>query len=227
MKYTATPDKDDPLVLILERIPGAMNIEEVDGFFTALICSPDMVMPSVYLPEILGESINEGSFFADEQEVKSFYMLLMELWNSSADVLYKGDIPPPILCQDDDGNVYGNDWALGFMRGVQLAGGAWHELLQDDDKGGLLLPMLILAHEHDPDPEYRPYGEEVVTPEMREKAIIGMVAAVPAIYNYFKEHRRLSRGVIQRSQPKTGRNDPCPCGSGKKYKKCCNDVVIH
>jgi len=24
-----------------------------------------------------------------------------------------------------------------------------------------------------------------------------------------------------RSQPKIGRNDPCPCGSGKKYKKCC------
>ena len=23
------------------------------------------------------------------------------------------------------------------------------------------------------------------------------------------------------SQPKIGRNDPCPCGSGKKYKKCC------
>ncbi len=25
----------------------------------------------------------------------------------------------------------------------------------------------------------------------------------------------------QREQPKTGRNEPCPCGSGKKYKKCC------
>jgi len=24
-----------------------------------------------------------------------------------------------------------------------------------------------------------------------------------------------------REQPKVGRNDPCPCGSGKKYKKCC------
>ncbi|MBX3418050.1 MAG: SEC-C domain-containing protein [Pirellulaceae bacterium] len=24
-----------------------------------------------------------------------------------------------------------------------------------------------------------------------------------------------------RSGPKVGRNDPCPCGSGKKYKKCC------
>ena len=28
------------------------------------------------------------------------------------------------------------------------------------------------------------------------------------------------------SQSKTGRNDPCPCGSGKKYKKCCIDKLI-
>jgi preprotein translocase subunit SecA len=26
---------------------------------------------------------------------------------------------------------------------------------------------------------------------------------------------------VQREMPKVGRNDPCPCGSGKKYKKCC------
>ncbi|MDD5309763.1 MAG: SEC-C metal-binding domain-containing protein [Deltaproteobacteria bacterium] len=25
----------------------------------------------------------------------------------------------------------------------------------------------------------------------------------------------------KRDVPKVGRNDPCPCGSGKKYKKCC------
>ena len=28
-------------------------------------------------------------------------------------------------------------------------------------------------------------------------------------------------GTVQRSEPKVGRNDPCPCGSGKKHKKCC------
>ena len=27
--------------------------------------------------------------------------------------------------------------------------------------------------------------------------------------------------TYKRAGPKTGRNDPCPCGSGKKYKKCC------
>jgi len=26
---------------------------------------------------------------------------------------------------------------------------------------------------------------------------------------------------VRRAEPKIGRNDPCPCGSGKKYKKCC------
>jgi SEC-C motif domain protein len=29
------------------------------------------------------------------------------------------------------------------------------------------------------------------------------------------------RTIDQKQQQKTGRNDPCPCGSGKKYKKCC------
>ena len=28
------------------------------------------------------------------------------------------------------------------------------------------------------------------------------------------------RAPIKREEPKVGRNDPCPCGSGKKYKKC-------
>jgi preprotein translocase subunit SecA len=26
--------------------------------------------------------------------------------------------------------------------------------------------------------------------------------------------------TVKRDEPKVGRNDPCPCGSGKKYKKC-------
>ena len=33
--------------------------------------------------------------------------------------------------------------------------------------------------------------------------------------------RALSRKTIRLQAPKPGRNDPCPCGSGKKYKKCC------
>jgi uncharacterized protein YecA (UPF0149 family) len=28
-------------------------------------------------------------------------------------------------------------------------------------------------------------------------------------------------GTIVRHDPHVGRNDPCPCGSGRKFKKCC------
>ncbi|ULQ58737.1 YchJ family protein [Brucepastera parasyntrophica] len=37
---------------------------------------------------------------------------------------------------------------------------------------------------------------------------------------YFSEGR-LANTTIVRASPKVGRNDPCPCGSGKKYKQCC------
>ncbi|OGH95807.1 MAG: hypothetical protein A2X42_11870 [Candidatus Margulisbacteria bacterium GWF2_38_17] len=35
------------------------------------------------------------------------------------------------------------------------------------------------------------------------------------------ETGKQGRTIPFRSEPKTGRNEPCPCGSGKKYKKCC------
>jgi preprotein translocase subunit SecA len=31
---------------------------------------------------------------------------------------------------------------------------------------------------------------------------------------------RTKQKTVKRDRPKVGRNDPCPCGSGKKYKKC-------
>ena len=34
------------------------------------------------------------------------------------------------------------------------------------------------------------------------------------------EKPRSKQETVVRTQPKVGRNDPCPCGSGKKYKKC-------
>jgi len=38
---------------------------------------------------------------------------------------------------------------------------------------------------------------------------------------YFKEGEFMTPKQVRRETPKVGRNDPCPCGSGKKFKKCC------
>ncbi len=38
---------------------------------------------------------------------------------------------------------------------------------------------------------------------------------------YFVDGKDPRKVTVRREGPKVGRNDPCPCGSGKKYKKCC------
>lgn len=38
---------------------------------------------------------------------------------------------------------------------------------------------------------------------------------------YFTSGKVLGLQPVRRDSPKVGRNDPCPCGSGKKFKKCC------
>jgi SEC-C motif-containing protein len=38
---------------------------------------------------------------------------------------------------------------------------------------------------------------------------------------WFFTDARMVNNPQKRDSPKVGRNDPCPCGSGKKYKKCC------
>jgi preprotein translocase subunit SecA len=61
---------------------------------------------------------------------------------------------------------------------------------------------------------------------------VDMLAGAARAYRYFKADRLAQAGSaaaartpgpapFERESPKVGRNDPCPCGSGKKYKRCC------
>ena len=138
----------------------------------------------------------------------------------------------PLLFEDDKGVARGNDWANGFARGMGLRREGWSQLFDDTEHAGTLVPILALAHEHHPDPEMRPY-KEPMSAERREQLIVGMATSVPAIYRYFASHRRLAaragreRTTHRRPEPKIGRNELCPCGSGKKFKKCCGKVTLH
>jgi len=72
---------------------------------------------------------------------------------------------------------------------------------------------------------------EPISPEKREEVIVHMAAGLLQAYRYFREHRRVSASARtskpRRNAPKVGRNDPCPCGSGKKHKKCCGGATVN
>lgn len=212
--------------------PGSMNLEMVDGFFTALICGPEPVRPSEYLPHVWGGEIDDEEAFADEKEMQRFFDLLVGHWNEVERILGSGDIFTPYLVEDEDGVAHANDWAQGFVRGMDLRCDGWAVLLDDDDHGGWLVPMLALANEHNPDSEMRPW-EDPLDPAKREDLVISLAAGVMGIYRYFAPHRQFAartereRTTYRRTTPKAGRNDPCPCGSGKKFKQCCGKVTLH
>jgi len=225
-----TPAELDRLGDFLKSCKGgkAMNLEELDGFFAALIAGPEPMMPSEYHGEVFGGEMGETCEFKSIEEANEILGLLMRHWNKIASTLYKSEIHVPMIFEDDNGELHGNDWARGFMRGMQMRHEGWAELVNDDKYGGSLVPMMALYHEHDEDPEMRP---EPITPDKREKVIALMAAGLMNAYEYFRKERksdlRVDAPEIRRSTPKVGRNDPCPCGSGKKYKKCCGGATVN
>jgi uncharacterized protein len=204
-----------------------MNLEQLDGFLAALICGPEIVRPSEYLPVICGESS-----FGEQSVLQDFLSLLMRHWNVIADTLHSGDVFLPLLLEDDNGVTHANDWAIGFRRGMEFHKEQWAALLADEEHGGWLVPIFALAHEHDSNPEMRPY-KEAISAEKRENLIVGAAAGVIGIYHHFEAQRLLEKQPLdhattfRRTVRKIGRNDPCPCGSGKKFKQCCGRTTLH
>ena len=165
------------------------------------------------LPEIWGGEMAHDEAFANRQELQEFLSLLLRHWNSIVRILQEKDVFAPLLFQDEEGTAHANDWARGFMRGVRLHHESWRELLDDEEHGGPLIPIMILAHEHDPDPEMRPYKDNIDA-ELRERLILGISGAVTAIYRYFAPKRqRMAAGLdsertaYRQGERKIGRND--------------------
>jgi yecA family protein len=128
MKQQALTDAEfDRLSSVLERFGNerSMNVEQLDGFLAALVCSPDNVPPSEYLPEIWGGDIVLEDTFAAQPILEDFISLLMRHWNAIVGTLRSGDVHLPLLLKDESGVAHANDWATGFMRGMELRREDW------------------------------------------------------------------------------------------------------
>jgi uncharacterized protein len=144
-------------------------------------------------------------------------------WNVINDTLRRGEIYMPVLTEDEAGVAHGNDWANGFIKGTHLRHLRWNRVVNSEARGGPFVPILALAHEHDLDPSLRPY-KEPMSPEQREQLLAAMIAGVKQLYDGFEEERRQwaatagGPGTFRSSAPKVGRNETCPCGSGKNSR---------
>jgi len=175
-----------------------------------------MIPPSQWLPVVWGDFEPE---WESEEEFEEILSLLMRHMNGIAATLmeHADDFEPLFLEREVEGKVYPivDEWCEGYAQGVALAADQWN-------RGGqemtiLLTPILAFSSETD----WRGHDFNDVEIDNVRSAITPNVREIHAFWLARREDSAPASKPVRRCEPRVGRNDPCPCGSGKKYKKCC------
>ena len=214
--------------------------EFCEGFMAAVICSRRPVPPAEYWPVLLGDS------FVPAQRME-FVWHWKRRWREieqalDADVKALDDdrsYQPEVLDtrgaiaslpEEERADVAGEAipsfaqiWALGFMYAVENWPEDWaaprdKEAAQmlDDALGAIV----ALTEDDTGKPEISMFSEDG-PPSLSQKRLDDFGEAIWAVYDLRQLWKSMGPRIETfRKEAEPGRNDPCPCGSGKKYKKC-------
>jgi uncharacterized protein len=200
-----------------------MTLETLDGYLHAIAIGPETIMPSKWLPKVWGEEQAMMPPLDDPDQVQDVLGLIMRHFNSIISGFEQSPswIAPiwDIRIQEDQELQDAQAWAHGFVQGVSLNRAAWQPLFDSPEGREWYAPIGLLGEDdYSEDQEVR-----VATPGQRDALAQQIETSLESIHDFWLPLRLAihERETIKRQQPKVGRNDPCPCGSGKKYKKCC------
>jgi uncharacterized protein len=212
-----------------------MMLDCLDGFLTAIVSGPVMLKPSEWLPRVWGPTEEDEPEFDTLAQAERITGLIMRQLNGIIWSLHQNpDTFEPVFdtCSyPNNPREYtdGEMWAYGYMAGINLQRKNWETFFEQPTSTEVLRPIYLLGAD-----EVTQEEEELTkTSEQREGLSEQIPACVAWIYRFWQPYRRAvaERTIatsFQREHPKVGRNDPCPCGSGKKFKKCCGaSTVLH
>jgi uncharacterized protein len=204
-----------------------MSPLELDGYLTGLVVTPQAapIPPSAWMDRLWGD---DEPLFADQAQINAVLGAVMIHYNTllrdigcSLERLEADRIVDyrPLFLSTDQKPTHDavRTWVRGFWKAMELAPDTWSALVEDDRTKTIIAPFVgffdigkIEPHEIPDDIDDRLDEDAALIPRMilvlRKLARIREAAGRPA-------------PLPRRS--KVGRNDPSPCGSGKKYKRCC------
>ncbi len=231
---------------LCERLGGfddRVTTEWLDGCMTALIAGPRAMTPVEWLPTLLGDAWERT--FADPPDAAQAMATLLARWNvlsSQLDGEALFDAPDelrlsPLLVDYGDAARdagqpeteppadlprIGELWAVGVLETIDAFGDDWR--LPDVDDGdrawfdASLRAIAALTIRDDAelaaDMQLRYPGKALDRDALIDEACY----ALQDLRCFWIDHA--PRHAPRRVAPTPGRNDPCPCGSGRKYKKC-------
>jgi len=152
----------------------------------------------------------------------------MRHMNDIAQTLHQApDQYEPLLMENsNDGDPIPilDEWCSGFMKGVQLDSDRWLPVIVG--KPDWMSSIMLYGTEEGWDA----LKKKNLSLEEHKALAAGLAGTVQKIHALWLEQRgeQIAQGKLPgvvrpepvRNPNKVGRNDPCPCGSGKKYKQC-------
>lgn len=194
---------------------GALSdTSQLDGFCAALACSPVIIRPEIWISEIWGHGVSAPEWDS-ARDATEFHDMLLAFHNHVVQSLNEGQFEPLFEEKQIGGQVFEivHPWCKGFNRGADL----WRSQSNSSKVSELLSPMTQL-------------GSSAPLNVSRDELAALKQSLVPNVRKLF-DYFCAQRGGVEKRPPsshppavtgsKPGRNDPCPCGSGRKYKKCC------
>ena len=211
---------DEELLALGEE---TMLLEELDGFIAGLLVCPELIKPGEWLPIIWNrDGGDQQPAFNNLGHVNRVLGLVMEHYNDAARTLIErpGRYSPLFAIDKRNDDIIWELWIEGFEKAIALRPASWKTLLDADvDTAAAMRGMLLLA-------DIARGDRQVKDGDILSAAAPDKIADWVVTLN---EWRLANCQPIPGVHPegaaaptkKVGRNDPCPCGSGKKYKKCC------
>ncbi len=176
------------------------------GVFAAVATAPTRRDPTEWLPLLLAEEP------PDRATLRRLFALVLREYGACVECLELG-VPAVPSAEESEAVV---QFCKGYVR-ISQGDARW---TKDFGAFELTVPLAFLAGyvEVDAVKSFAPEAES--DPHAyRAKRAEQLADDVARLYTYWAEARKEPPPPAQSS--KIGRNEPCPCGSGKKFKKCC------
>jgi len=216
-----------------QRPRKTFSYPQLAGFLFGIANGPQLIQPSDWIPLVFND---EEAQYETADEAERVTQAMMALYNDCIRARPRGAVSLPVGCEIQPILMENlkttaplSQWAQGFGVAYDYLSEVWEAYIPDEldeELGALLMTLTFFSS-----PTLAEvYHKETKRNHSFEQFAQSMVEVFPDAMGAFAHlgrsiyQARLEAGDFDRDHESTlkiGRNDPCPCGSGKKYKKCC------
>jgi yecA family protein len=217
-------EEEAELVKFLESLPEEpLSLAKLHGLFTALAVGPGQLVSRELIADL---AIACGKLpIKDSEHAKQISAFLSRFYSEIIEDLASESFVPYLQPEDVVITDIVSDmasWCQGFVLGMEQESSAWRSWFKDPRRKKLTSVISRTAAI-----QKKSSADNAELTGWRAHSVISDL--VPLIASYWRFESELNQLVelgpeLASTEPKVGRNQPCPCGSGKKYKHCCGKI---